>query len=127
MIPSKGYYYLASPYSHPDPFIRELRYLWTMQELAALLKSGLYFYSPIVHCHELAKVANLPREADFWTPYNYTMLEAAEQFWILMLPGWRESKGLSGETDKANALGLPIIQFEPETYYVQETRHPQRS
>lgn len=113
-IPSNGYQYLASPYSHPDPFVREARYLWTMKELTHTLKMGLYVYSPIVHCHELAKVADMPRDAKFWERYNFCMLAAAEQLWILMLPGWQESKGIEGEAHEAQRLGIPIINVEPK-------------
>ena len=112
MIPSAGYMYLASPYSHPDPFIREFRYLAAMRELTRLLKDGVHVYSPIVHCHELAKIADMPRAADFWERYNFTMLAAAEQLWVLMIDGWQESKGIAGEIAEAQRLRLPIIQIE---------------
>lgn len=114
MIPTAGYVYLASPYSHPDPFMREKRYLDTMKELTGFLKQGVHVYSPIVHCHELAKIADLPRDAGFWERYNFTMLAAAEYLWVLMLPGHSESKGIAGEIAEAKRLGIPVIDVEPK-------------
>ena len=114
MIPSRGYMYLASPYSHPDPFVRETRYLWAMKELTHALKMGIHVYSPIVHCHELAKIADLPRDAKFWELYNFTMLAAAEQLWVLMIPGWQESKGIAGEIEEAKRVGIQVMQIEPK-------------
>lgn len=121
LIPSAGYVYLASPYSHANPFVREMRYLRTTQALANALKQGIYMYSPIVHCHELAKIADLPRDAGFWEKYNFTMLAAAEILWVLMLPGWMESKGIASEIVEAKRIGLPVVQIEPEeTEYGKE-------
>ncbi len=114
MIPSQGFYYLASPYSHPDPFVRELRYLQTMQVLTELLTKGLCLYSPIVHCHELAKIGALPKDAKFWEKYNFTMLAAAEQLWVLMLQGWEQSVGITAEVAEAQRIGtMKIIHFAP--------------
>ena len=119
LIPSEGYMYLASPYSHPDPFVREMRYLWTMHEMTLMLQEGMAVYSPIVHCHELAKIADLPREAAFWMKYNFTMLAAAEILGVLMLPGWKESVGVTEEISKArdNLAGgsaIEIMYIEPK-------------
>ena len=107
-----SYVYLASPYSHPDPFLRELRYLRTMSELSEHLLAGVAVYSPIVHCHELAKIADLPKDAKFWEHYNFVMLAAAQAVWVLMLPGWEESKGIAGEVAEALRLQKPIMYIE---------------
>lgn len=111
---NKVFVYLASPYSHPDPFVREMRYLWTMKELGGFLKNGVHVYSPIVHCHELAKVADLPRDAGFWESYNFAMLERAQQLWLLMLPGWEQSVGCKAEVAHAKFLGKVLLQIEPK-------------
>ena len=108
LVPSKGYMYLASPYSHPDPFVREQRYLRAMKAMSNLLKEGVAVYAPIVHCHELAKIADLPKTAKFWETYNFTMLAAAESFGILEIEGWQESKGMADELVEAKRLGLRI-------------------
>ena len=116
LIPAAGYIYLASPYSHKDPFIREVRYLWVMKEMGLLLKGGLHVYSPIVHCHELAKVCDLPRDSSFWEKYNFVMLGAAEYLYQLMIPGWQESVGCKAEWVEAQRLGIPVIQYEPKEH-----------
>ena len=87
--------------------------------MTLMLQSGLAVYSPIVHCHELAKIADLPREAAFWMKYNFTMLAAAEILGVLMLPGWKESVGVTAEISKArdNLAGgsaIEIMYIEPK-------------
>lgn len=113
LIPSEGFKYLGSPYSHPDPYVREQRHLMAMAHVAAFLKQGIAVYSPIVHCHELAKVWDMPKEAKFWERYNYTMLAAAEELWVLKLLGWKESVGLQGEIQEAKRIGVSIVELEP--------------
>lgn len=75
---------------------------------------GVHAYSPIVHCHELAKIAELPKTAEFWEKYNFAMLERADALWVLMLPGWEDSKGCAAEAQEASRLKKPIIQFVPK-------------
>lgn len=99
--------YLASPYTHKDPFVREDRYLRAMQALKHLLLSGTWAYSPIVHCHELAKIADLPREAGFWRRYNFGMLACCKGIIILRIDGWQESVGVAEELAEARRLEIP--------------------
>lgn len=100
--------YLASPYSNPDPFIQETRYLQAMEYLAFYLRRGVWMYSPIVHCHELAKISDIPRDAAFWSPYCLYMLSLSNELRVLRLSGWRQSKGVQEEIAAAKARKLPI-------------------
>lgn len=89
--------YLASPYTHKDPFVREARYLAAAKVVAQYLKDGKFVYSPIVHCHELAKIVALGMDFEFWKTYNYHMLELASELHVLGIDGWADSDGVSGE------------------------------
>ncbi len=109
-------WYLASPYSHKSPYVREMRYLLTMKKLAALLHSQLTVYSPIVHCHELAKLAGLPGDAAFWRNYNFTMLKSCQGMYVFCLDGWKSSVGVAEEIVEAAVTGKPVIYLEEETF-----------
>lgn len=104
----KGYIYLGSPYSHVDPVVREARYLAAAEALVTLLKCDVWTYSPIVHCHELAKTWQMPTDADFWLKYNTAMLEAAHSLSVLTIRGWEQSIGLKGEIEYAVKRGKPV-------------------
>jgi len=91
--------YIASPYSHPKPEIREARYLDVMAYTAHLFRQKIWCHSPIVHCHELAKIHILPTDAAFWFEYNEHVMKRCDELWILQLPGWNESKGVKMEMD----------------------------
>ena len=80
---------------------------------ANLLREGIVVFSPIVHCHELAKHHDMPTDAEFWRFYNRIMIQGTRELWLLLLDGWKESKGMKGERDMAIELGIPYRQVEP--------------
>ncbi|MDE2097534.1 MAG: DUF1937 family protein [Patescibacteria group bacterium] len=111
-----SYIYIASPYSHPEPFVRESRYLQVSKYVRDCLESGVCVFSPIVHCHELAKIWGLPKEADYWQEYNRAMLLGARKLEVLCLSGWKESQGVSWEIKESERQGLPIDYIVPWNY-----------
>jgi hypothetical protein len=100
--------YLASPYTHADPWIMEERYLRAARVLAGLLAQGLWTYSPIVHCHELAKIVALPKDAKFWEAYDFAMIAKSDRLLILRIDGWETSRGVAAEKAEAERLGIPV-------------------
>ena len=108
-----SYIYLASPYSHPDPDVREARYREAVRVTGWMLSRNMWVYSPIVHCHEVARSASLPTDFAYWQRYNFAMIDHAEMFYILTLPGWQESRGVSGEVAYARSRKLPVLLLEP--------------
>lgn len=89
----EGYWYLAGPYSDNIP----VRYMEHMTAAAILMKSGVVVYSPIVHCHEVAKRFVMPTDADFWESYNATMMRHSIGVILLKLSGWENSNGVKKE------------------------------
>ena len=100
--------YLASPYTHPDPFIQEERYLAAMRKVAEYLKAGVWVYSPIVHCHELAKVVRFGSDFNSWKQYNFHMILLAQEVVVLTLPGWEDSVGVTAEIQFAKDSDIPV-------------------
>jgi hypothetical protein len=115
------YHYLASPYSHPNADTRERRLDAAMDATAFLLKQKLWTYSPIVHCHQLAVLHNLPTSYDFWKPYNIAMLNSAHTLLVLTIEGWDTSAGVADEIDYAHRLKLPtkFIHAHNSTYIIR--------
>ena len=103
-----SYSYLASPYAHADHKIMDWRYSEAMRCLHKLLLRRQWTYSPIVHCHELAKTHQLPRDFVFWVEFNDAMLKPASELLVLTLNGWQESNGVTHEIDLAYELNIPI-------------------
>lgn len=122
-----AFIYLASPYSSPrettDPPLTsdymELRYKETLKVVTYLIKNDYPIYSPIVHCHHIARIGELPVDAKSWERYNFRMLSVASGLLILKLPGWMNSKGVRAERSYAKTHYIPVSHLAPEDIYTK--------
>jgi len=107
--------YLASPYTHEDEAIRELRA--TQAALAAgrlMLATGEAVFSPIAHGHTVHAVhGELPLNWEFWRGQCFPYLDACDSVAVLMLDGYENSVGINAEVDYAKSYGKEV------TYYLQ--------
>lgn len=86
--------YLASPYSG-SPAERMSRYHQALVFTERHLLRGHQIFSPIVYGHPFA--GSVGTSAAAWQEFNAWMIDACSEMWILTLPGWKESKGVSQE------------------------------
>ena len=98
--------YLASPYSE----VRENRYRAACGKTAELMRQGVMVFSPIVASHPLT-FHGLPGDWAFWEAHDRRQLELCDEVVVLMLPGWRESKGVQAEIALAEEFGKPVRYF----------------
>jgi hypothetical protein len=103
--------YLASPYTHPDPVVREERFAAACAVAAQLLRFGHLVFSPICHSHPLTRFG-LPLDWGFWERCDRQHLERCSELIVLMLPGWTSSRGVLAEIAIARELGLPVRYLE---------------
>lgn len=108
--------YLASPYSHTDPVIRDQR-----AKAAANATIDLIFihrltvFSPIVHGHFLwVANSNLPTDAKAWGRFNNDFIFLADELYVLCLEGWDVSIGVAEEIELAEKLGRPVRYLNPD-------------
>jgi hypothetical protein len=99
--------YLASPYSHPDPAVREKRFRDACRAATALLRNGRAVFSPIAHSHPLVE-HGLPTDWSFWEWQDREHLARCDEVMVLMLDGWEESVGVREEIRIARELGKPV-------------------
>lgn len=111
-----GYIYLASPYSHKEPSVRELRYV-LVRDLAWRLihEKDLVVYSPIVHSHDMGLANGGEHTYAFWRRQDEAMIEAAHELWVAMLPGWEQSNGIAEEINTALLEMIPVKYLDPKT------------
>ena len=88
--------YLASPYSDPDPGVREQRFQDVCEAAAYLIRQGHFIFSPIAHSHPIA-LCGLPGDWVFWAAHNREWLARCDELWVLRLPGWSTSQGVGNE------------------------------
>lgn len=110
----KSLNYLAVPYTHPDPAVREGRFQAVNRHAAHLMKQGVHVISPISHSHPIALVGGLPTDWTFWEAYDRAILESCERLIVLKLDGWEQSDGVQAEIRIAEELGLPIEYHLPK-------------
>lgn len=106
--------YLASPYTHPDPAVREARFRRACIAAGEMLCAGHIVYSPIAHTHPIAQILELPSHWEFWERYDREMIKLADTFAVLKIDGWRESKGVQAEIRIALKMGIRIEYKEDE-------------
>ena len=107
--------YVASPYSHESPFVREDRFRAVEQFTAKLIKTGVKAFSPIAAFHHMVRQFALPTDAKYWSEFNYHFLKNSDRLYILQLEGWDTSKGVQMEIEWARELYIPIF-YHPSSF-----------
>jgi hypothetical protein len=109
-----GLIYIATAYSHKLAPVMTSRY-WKVTEFAAAgIKEGFVLYSPITHCHPMARKFKMPKDHQFWLDFNHRMIDNCTEMVVLCLPGWEESKGIKDEMDYCEISGKDYFMFKPE-------------
>jgi hypothetical protein len=105
--------YLACPYSHPDPAVREARFRAVCAATAALVRGGHVVFAPVVHCHPLVAYG-LPPDWASWERADAMFLAACRELVVLTLGGWEESVGVRAEIALAVEAGKPVRFLDPK-------------
>lgn len=107
------FYYLASPYSHPDPNIRRERMRIAAGIAAEFHAARITVYSPVVHGHILHATGILPADDSFWEPHNNAMLERSAGLIALDIQrAAAHSNGMARERLFAREQGIPQYEFD---------------
>lgn len=120
--------YLASPYTNRSSAVEDIRYRQVRRATAALLKEGLQVFSPVLYSHPLyvhspwlTKNMENPWE-ELWKPLDFAFLRRCDEVWVLMIQGWRHSRGVSDEIAEALRMNMPVCYLKPGELRPQE--HP---
>ena len=105
--------YLAVAYSHADPVVREERFQIARRAAAELARKGHDVFSPICHSHPIATIGGAPTDWEQWRRVDERMLTACDDVWVLMIPGWYTSRGVTAEIEMARKLGKPVNFLPP--------------
>ena len=109
--------YLATPYTHPDRAVRLARFRAVNKAASLLMQQGHYVFSPISHSHPIAEEGGLPTSWEFWEKYDIEVLKMCSQVIVLMIDGWKESKGVDAEIEIAKSLGIGIVYAESDDLF----------
>ena len=109
--PSKRVY-LAVPYTHKNPRVLTRRFNLVNKAAAKLINQGYYVFSPISMNHPIKLADDLPCLWEFWAAYDTAYLEVCNKMFVLKLPGWDKSVGVTAEIEIAKKLKIPIEYLE---------------
>lgn len=73
-----------------------------------LMAQGNIVFSPISHSHPIACEYGLPRGWEFWKKFDECFIEFCDEFCIVCIDGWKESKGVKAEVGLAKKFKKPI-------------------
>lgn len=109
-----SFIYLASPYSHEDPSVREERFQAVCKAAAYLMRKGHIVFSPIAHSHSIEVIGLQERRGgEFWQRQDIHLLRHAHELIVLMLPGYLDSAGVKWEIELAKSMRIPIRRMHP--------------
>lgn len=90
--------YLAGPYSHAKPEMMKAREIDHARCALALKQKGVLVYCPIAETATIAELGGyLGTGWEDWRDHDLWLLSCCTDMYILMIHGWRDSKGVRGE------------------------------
>lgn len=105
--------YLALPYSHNDPQVREARYRTATSVAAFLMSEGATVFSPITYGHQICQYG-IDTSFKRWAELDYPMISWADEFWLLELDGNDISFGVQEELKHAKLVGTKIVRISQQ-------------
>ncbi len=107
--------YVASPYTHADPEVREKRFTAAFNYTHYLMQTGRTCFSPIVYGHQFHTLKGVPQNFEFWQDLNNTVLILASEVHVLKLPDWELSRGIKQEIHLADQWNIPVRFIDHES------------
>lgn len=105
--------YLACPYWHVDPAVRQSRFDRVTVVAAKLMVGGTVVFSPITHGHPMHLAHDMPGDWPFWRRVDRTFLQRSSELFVLMLDGWRQSVGVTAEIKMAEEeFHIPVMYID---------------
>jgi len=99
--------YLACPYWHENPEIRQARYEKVTAKAGELMDIDTIIFSPITHSHPIALTME-NQNHEFWLNQDKHYLDWCTELWVFCLCGWKESTGVAWEIDYITKQRKPV-------------------
>lgn len=104
--------YIACPYSHPDPEIREHRYRMSCMAAAKLFQAGIVAFNPLANSVPAVEFGGIDLAHSDWMAIDLPILRRCDELLILGLDDWTKSEGVKSEMFEALANAKPITLIE---------------
>lgn len=104
-------YYVASPYSHPDVEVRRQRYEISVKAAKTLTRLKYSAFVPIAYdgLWDLDPDYQVDHSWSFWEMIDLPLLDRCSALILLEIPGWEHSRGVAGELEHCEKVGIPVM------------------
>lgn len=104
-------FYVASPYSHPDLTKRKERYEIAVRTAKTLTRLGYSAFVPIAYdgLWDTDPNYTVDHSWSFWEKIDLPILDRCAGLVLLEIPGWEQSRGVAGELDHCEKMGIPVM------------------
>lgn len=104
-------FYVASPYSHPDAAVKKERYELAVKAAKALTRLGYSAFVPIAYdgLWDLDPNYTVDHSWSFWEKIDLPILDRCSALVLFEIPGWEQSRGVAGELDHCEQMGIPVM------------------
>ena len=124
---TKGFSYLASPYSVVNPssnsqagLLRHKRFVRACKMAEELMEQGENIFCPIAHSHSIDTAArDNVHDSEFWLKQDLSILQYAKELIVFQMYGWEKSEGIKREIQFATDLGIPV-RYLPNKVFVHK-------
>lgn len=104
-------YYLASPYSHENAFVRSFRYEAVIYAGALLTKQGYQLIEPMGMAHPPSLAYAMPTGYEFWKVRDRNLISRCDGTIVFTLPGWEISEGVQDEIKWTTEQHKPVFEL----------------
>lgn len=106
--------YLSSPYTHENVFVRNQRALEAARATAWIINNlRITVFGAIVHTEPLTPY-HMPMQWEFWAEFDTVYISRSKEVWVLCIPGYTNSMGVTTECKIARDLGRKIVYMVPK-------------
>lgn len=106
-------YYLASPFSHNNVFVRFKRF-WQITRIGAkLVKLGYHIIPPITSSYLLGILGDIKGDFETWKSIDLHYIDVSDAVIVITMDGWNRSKGVVAEIKHAQTTNKPIYYISP--------------
>lgn len=114
--------YLACPYSHANPAVREARYRAVTKCAARIMEldPSVNIFSPITHSHPLHIEGGLAGDWQRWAKVDEEYINLSAIMYVLCLRDWDRSVGVRAEIKIAKSAGVSVWYVHPKDYNLED-------
>jgi hypothetical protein len=115
--------YLAIPYSHPNPEVREIRFRIANEVAGRLMLEGYVVFSPISHSHPIEETCGINGDYTFWLLQDKHFIDWCDKLIVVTIYGWKKSIGVTEEIRYAESIGKEVeyYKYEKDNSFINNT------